>query len=35
MARPVPWLPLPAEWGMGTHLAVGVEAKMGASWADT
>ena len=33
MARPVPWLPLPAEWGMGTHLAVGVEAKMGDSWA--
>ena len=34
MSRPVPWLPLPAEWNMGTHLAVGVEAKAGKRWSD-
>jgi len=32
MARPIPWLPLPAEWQMGTHLSVGVEAATGKSW---
>ena len=33
MERPVPWLPLPAEWQMGTALHVDVEAKVGRSWA--
>ena len=34
MTRPVPWLPLPPEWQMGTHLAVGVDAKVGRCWSD-
>ena len=34
MTRPVPWLPLPAEWNMGTHLSIEVEGKYGRSWAD-
>jgi uracil-DNA glycosylase family 4 len=32
MQQPVPWLPLPAAWGMGTHLAIEVEGQWGASW---
>lgn len=34
MLRPVAEQPLPAEWGMGTHLAIGVEAKAGKNWKD-
>ena len=34
MSRPIPWLPLPAIWGMGTHLQIGVEAKFGRSWGE-
>ena len=34
MTRPVPWLPLPAEWKMGTHLSIAVEGKFGQSWGD-
>jgi hypothetical protein len=30
--RPVPELPLPAEWGLGSHLAIGVAAKIGPDW---
>jgi len=32
MTQPIPWLPLPAEWKMGTHLTVGVEAQLGTTW---
>ena len=32
MTQPIPWLPLPAEWNMGTHLSVGVEAQVGDRW---
>ena len=32
MQQPVPWLPLPAEWDMGTHLAIDVEAQYGPAW---
>jgi uracil-DNA glycosylase family 4 len=32
MQQPVPWLPLPAEWEMGTHLAIDVEAQWGPAW---
>jgi len=32
MTQPIPWLPLPPAWKMGTHLSVGVEAQMGSSW---
>jgi uracil-DNA glycosylase family 4 len=34
MVRPVPELPCPEEWGMGTALSIGVEAKRGINWAD-
>ena len=33
MKRPLPYLPLPPEWGMGTHLSVNVESKRGNVWA--
>lgn len=32
MTRPVPWLPLPADWKMGTHLSIDVEGKWGQAW---
>ena len=32
MSQPVPWLPLPPEWDMGTHLQVDVEAQWGPTW---
>jgi len=32
MEQPVPWLPLPAEWKMGTHLSVDVETQWGPGW---
>jgi DNA polymerase len=32
MCQPIPWLPLPPEWGMGTHLSVDVEAQWGGAW---
>lgn len=32
MQRPVEALPCPAEWGIGTHLAIGVDAKIGDDW---
>lgn len=33
MTRPIPQLPLPAEWGLGPYLSIGVEAKVGRNWA--
>lgn len=33
MEAPIPELPLDPSWGMGTHLMVGTEAKVGKSWA--
>jgi DNA polymerase I-like protein with 3'-5' exonuclease and polymerase domains len=33
MEEPIPELPLDPAWGMGTHLAIGTEAKVGKSWA--
>lgn len=33
MQAPVAALPCPPEWGMGTHLSIDVEAKVGADWA--
>ena len=33
METPVAALPCPPEWGMGTHLSIGVEAKIGQNWA--
>lgn len=32
MQRPVEALPVPPEWQMGTHLAIGVDAKIGDDW---
>ena len=32
MQRPVVEQPMPAEWGMGPHLMIGVEAKAGKNW---
>jgi hypothetical protein len=32
MTQPWKELPLPAEWGMGSHLAIGVEIKVGENW---
>jgi hypothetical protein len=29
---PIPELPLPAEWNMGSHLAIGVDVKFGDDW---
>ncbi len=34
MQRPSEYLPIPEEWGWGTHLSIGVEAKIGKNWAD-
>lgn len=34
MQWPVEALPLPAAWGMGTHLAIGVDAKIGPDWGE-
>jgi hypothetical protein len=34
MQRPIQEQPLPASWGMGTHLSVGIEAKAGPNWLD-
>lgn len=33
MMQPVPQLPMPAEWGLGQYLSIGVEAKVGRNWA--
>ena len=33
MQDPIPELPLPVEWNMGTHLRIGVAAKGGKNWA--
>lgn len=35
MQRPILEQPLPAAWGLGTHLTIGVAAKAGENWADT
>ena len=35
MRRPILEQPLPAEWGLGTHLQIGVAAKAGLNWQDT
>lgn len=32
--RPVPELPMPAEWGLGECLSIGIEAKSGLRWSD-
>lgn len=32
MERPISVMPLPASWGMGTHLVVNTEAKSGSRW---
>lgn len=32
MEQPMEFLPLPPEWGMGSHLVIGTEAKAGARW---
>lgn len=34
MTKPIPQLPLPSEWNMGTHLSIGVVIKTGQVWAD-
>lgn len=34
MQRPILEQPLPAAWGLGTHLTIGVAAKAGENWAD-
>jgi hypothetical protein len=33
MQRPTMQLPIPEAWGWGTHLAIGVAAKIGKNWA--
>ena len=35
MLRPILEQPLPAVWGLGSHLTVGIEAKAGRNWLDT
>lgn len=35
MMRPIVEQPLPAEWGLGSHLTIGVAAKAGENWQDT
>jgi uracil-DNA glycosylase family 4 len=35
MRRPISEQPLLPEWGIGTHLSIGVAAKMGENWQDT
>lgn len=32
MQQPIPQMPCPPEWGMGTHLMVSVDAKVGPNW---
>jgi hypothetical protein len=32
MLRPIEEMPIPPEWGYGTHVTIGVEGKMGRSW---
>ena len=34
MERPVPELPLPEEWGMGTHLSIDSDSKVGFRWSE-
>lgn len=34
MSRPVVQLPCPREWGVGSHLQIGVSVKVGKNWAD-
>lgn len=34
MQAPSLYLPIPVEWGWGTHLSIGVDAKIGKNWAD-
>lgn len=34
MKKPVPELPLDPDWNMGTHLTIGVEAKIGTVWGE-
>lgn len=34
MQMPVEALPCPEEWGLGSHLTIGVDAKMGPSWGE-
>jgi hypothetical protein len=33
MTAPIPQMPMPADWGLGSHLAIGVEAAAGVDWA--
>lgn len=33
MTRPIRELPCPPEWGLGSHLSIGVEVKVGTNWA--
>lgn len=33
MTRPIPELPCPVEWNLGSHLSIGVEVKVGTNWA--
>lgn len=35
MQRPILEQPLPVEWGMGSHLSIGVDAKVGKNWEQT
>ena len=34
MEQPIMELPLDSSWGMGTHLSIGTEAKVGQCWAN-
>jgi uracil-DNA glycosylase len=34
MQRPIQEQPLPAAWGLGTHVAIGIAAKAGSDWAE-
>jgi hypothetical protein len=34
MGRPVQMLPVPPQWGMGSHLVIGSEGKRGPTWAE-
>jgi DNA polymerase len=35
MRRPIAEQPLPAEWNMGSHLSIGIDAKAGRNWLDS
>ena len=35
MQRPISEQPNPAEWGLGSHLCIGIAAKAGPNWQDT